>query len=472
MKNTCRIVIVSVAALFSCGSSYGQPGIPICAVSRGVQAINDARDFIYHQETEIQCIGGTLHEVTYIYTFGNKGQIPLMDVDTGKPCVCPVNGSGGGSIRPPSGRIRGANPRQEDNCDSPDPYDNSMADTEDFDELFNMLAGSTGPDPFARPGARPSLRPMGTALSLDNKARVAHPPSAAATGSGSFAFTLPYRNLGAAPLLVGPTPNPAAICLSSINPTFWETAHVDNQVLRFNTCTGATIATVNVVPLPLEIRVTPDGTQAVVTHFSSAVSFIDTTSNMVTDVLQLPTTFTPSGLAISPDGSYALITNLEPAGPGGAAIGIVDIASRMLTSMITLDTDYPRSVYISPDATLAWVVYPFNNNVEVIDLLTGIVVREFLFDSPESVAFNATGTVAYVAEGGGVQVIDTATYALGTFVATGANSGDLLVTPDGAYVAVNNSGSNSVSVIDTGTLVVSTVMSSGPPRGIVAVPLQ
>jgi hypothetical protein len=45
----------------------------------------------------------------------------------------------------------------------------------------------------------------------------------------------------------------------------------------------------------------------------------------------------------------------------------------------------------------AWVVYPFNSSVEVIDLLT-VVVREFGFDEPISVAFNATGTVVYVAE--------------------------------------------------------------------------
>jgi YVTN family beta-propeller protein len=153
-------------------------------------------------------------------------------------------------------------------------------------------------------------------------------------------------------------------------------------------------------------------------------------------------------------------------------MGVIDIASRTLTSTFPLDTDYPRSVYINPDATLAWVVYPFNNQVEAIDLLTGIVVRTFRIEGPESVAFNATGTVVYVAEGGGVQVIDARTYDLGAFVPTGDGAGDLLVTPDGAYVVVHNAGASSISVIDTQTLAVSTVMVSGPPRGIVAVPLQ
>jgi DNA-binding beta-propeller fold protein YncE len=209
-----------------------------------------------------------------------------------------------------------------------------------------------------------------------------------------------------------------------------------------------------------------------VTHYSSAISFIDTASNTVTAVLQTPASFTPSGLAISPDGRYALVTNLEPAGPGGAAIGVVDIASRTMTSTISLDTDYPRSVYINPDATLAWVVYPFNSSVEVIDLLTGVVVREFGFDEPISVAFNATGTVVYVAEGGGVDVIDGTTYAITTKVSTGPVPGDLLVTPDGAYVVVNNSSGSSISVIDTQTLLATTLAVNGTPRGNVAVPVQ
>jgi YVTN family beta-propeller protein len=469
MTNTNRFVIASLAALVSCGSAFGQlPGFPIDGISRGIQFINDIKNFIYHRETETQCIGGTKHLVTYAYAFGIQGPIIVDDVDTRTPCTCPANGSG--NSRPASSKILGAKPRQEDNCDSPDPYDNSMAETVDYEELLNLLFGSSGPDPFDRPGAHPAVAPLGASLSLVSKA--ARSPGAAATASGAFAFNLPFRELGAAPLLLGPTPNPAGICLASVTPTFWETAHTDNQVLRFNTCTGATIATINVAPEPLEIRVTPDGTQAIVTHFSSAISFISTANNTVAKVLQLPLNFTPSGLAISPDGSYALITNLEPAGLGGASIGVIYIASQTMTSTIPLNTDYPRSVFINPDATLAWVVYPFNNNVEAIDLLTGMVVRSFFMDSPESVAFNATGTTAYVAEGAGVQVIDARTYALGTFVPTGDGSGDLLVTPDGAYVVVNNSGANSVSVIDTRTLAVSTVMVSGPPRGIVPVPLQ
>jgi DNA-binding beta-propeller fold protein YncE len=468
MNHTPKLFLAAAAALCTAGSAFGQQGYtnpdPLhlqCAIDW----INNTRDSIYHQETESQCIGGTWHNLTYIYTFGNKGQVPLMDVDTGKMCSCPAS-QAAPLVAPLFRDTVGPKPRQgEDNCDSPIPYDNSAADSEDLDGLLQLLEGSTGPDPFV--AMHPLVAPMGARLGAASKRKMP-----LASGSGSFVPTLPYRALPAAPLLLNSLPTVQPQCLASANPTYYETAHIDGVVTNVNACTGATIATINVTSLPLQVRVTPDGTQAIVSHFSSAVSFIDTASNTVTDVLQTPLTFTPSGLAISPDGRYALITNLQPMGPGGAAIGVIDIASRTMTSMIPLDIDYPQSVFINPDATLAWVAYPFNSAVEVIDLLTGTVVRELFFDEPISVAFNATGTVAYVAEGAGVDVIDTTTYAITTKVSTGSVPADLLVTPDGAYVVVNNSTGMSVSVIDTQTLTASTLGVSGVPRGNVVVPVQ
>ena len=480
MRYTPRILIRTLAGLCSMAAAFGQQGYtdpdPLhmhCAIDW----INNTRDYLYHQETESQCIRGTWHNLTYIYTFGNKGQVPLMDVDTGKPCACPVNGSSG-QLSPAAlsfNDSRAPKPRQqEDNCDSPIPYDNSAADSANYDELLNLSQGSTGPNPDLKAPVHPSVAPLGISLGLHKPSGAASTrrPSATATASGAFVFTLPYRALPAAPLLLGALPTAQPVCLSSVNPTYFETAHIDNVVTRVNSCTGATIATINVTSLPLQVRVTPDGSQAIVTHFSSAISFINTATNTVSKVLQTPLTFTPSGLAISPDGRYALVTNLEPAGPDGAALGVIDIASQTMTSMIPLDTDYPQSVFINPDATLAWVVYPFNGSVEVIDLLTGTVVREFLFDEAISVAFNPTGTVAYVGAGAGVNVIDTTTYAITTTVPTGPVPADLLVTPDGAYVVVNNSSGQSVSVIDTQTLVATTLTVSGTPRGNVAIPVQ
>jgi YVTN family beta-propeller protein len=414
-----------------------------------IDAINSTVNSIYHQETESQCIAGTWHNLTYIYTFGNKGQIPLMDVDTGMPCACPADSSGAA----------------EDNCDSPDAYDDSAANDETVGELLSLLEGSSGPNPFVI--SRPALMPLYSPIS-----KPAARPEATATTPAPYAYTLPYRALGSAPLLTASLPGVAPTCLASANPTHFEVAHIDGVVKKFNSCTGALIATINVQNLPLEIRVTPDGTQAIVTNFANSVSFINTATNQITKTMPTPDGFNPSGIAISPDGTYALITNLNPAGAGGAALGVINIASQTMTSTINLDTDYPRSVFITPDATLAWVNYPFNGSVEVIDLLTGLVVQSFNFTEPLSIAINDTGTVAYIATALGVKVIDTRTYTVTATVQVGSEPSDLLLTRDGAYLVVNNSSSKSISVIDTKTLVATTQSVAGRPRGNIAIPVQ
>ena len=185
------------------------------------------------------------------------------------------------------------------------------------------------------------------------------------------------------------------------------TAHIDATVNRYNLCTGASIATISVAPLPLQVRVTPDGAQAIVTSYQNAITFIDTNTNKVSAKIQTDPNFTPSGIAIAPDGSYALVTNYEA--PPLAYLAVVDIPSKTVTRKITLDTAFPQSVYLNPDGLLAWVTYPWNSRVDVIDILTGVTVHSFVFSTPYSVAFNPTGTVAYVAGGEGAGLIQPST---------------------------------------------------------------
>jgi DNA-binding beta-propeller fold protein YncE len=102
---------------------------------------------------------------------------------------------------------------------------------------------------------------------------------------------------------------------------------------------------------------------------------------------------------------------------------VVDLSTRKITSTIPLDAAYPQSVFINPDATLAWVTFPWNGSVEVIDLMTGARVASFVLDTAYSVAFNPTGTMAYLAAGeaiGSVEVIDASSYTLVKTVPAGA----------------------------------------------------
>lgn len=78
-------------------------------------------------------------------------------------------------------------------------------------------------------------------------------------------------------------------------------------------------------------------------------------------------------------------------------------------------------------------------------------------DSPVGVAISPDGGTAYVANSGSdsVSIIDTASNSVAATVATGIRPVGLAVSPDGSSVYVANAGSQSVSVIDasSGTLV-------------------
>ena len=71
--------------------------------------------------------------------------------------------------------------------------------------------------------------------------------------------------------------------------------------------------------------------------------------------------------------------------------------------------------------------------------------------------------------GNSVTVIDTATNTVATIIPVGAFPVDIDITPNGAFAYVANIGSNTVSVIDTTTNTVIATVAAGPGSGGVAV---
>lgn len=436
---------LSVFLLSGTGNAQSSPGVPLNGVSRFAAGFNELRDGIFHTETFSECNAGTgtWHDVTYTYTFGNKGTVPLMDVDSGQPCACAAG-----------------EPGPEDDCHiagndgQQTSYDNSAAPV-------SYTLSST---------ASPLNRPLNSPLS--NKS-LSNKPGPRTAGATAFAYTLPYRALPAGYVATASLPSTSPTCNSEINPTMFEVAHVRGTVTRYDLCTKRALAVVSVPPLPLQVRVTPDGSQAVVTSYQNAITFIDTGTNQISKTIQTDPSFTPSGIAISPDGTFALVTNFEQA--PNAYLAVVNLASKQVTNTIALDTGYPQSVFIAPDGSLAWVTFPFDDLVEVIDLLTGVSVASLNADTPYSVAFNPTGTVAYVAGGAGsgsVAVYNTTTYALTNTISAGAGAGDLLVSPDEVFFSINNAFGSSVVGIDAVTFTPTLAPLIGSPRGAVRVPVQ
>jgi hypothetical protein len=465
-----------VGLLFYSLSAYGKtPNYDGPSLHDVLQAINNALGLVPRIERETKCVDGTNHLFTYVSVPSLGVKIQVSDQNLQTKCQCMAQGSSSSTVFAP-----GAKPRDDTKaCESTDEQgnDNPNDDSEslvDFDELLLLLQGATGPDPFG-PGPKLGIGPKlvgprlgGSSGPIETAEASAAP--AAAVGTTAIPKRVPFKFAPFPPLITGTPPNISPACNAALNPSIFEVDHINARVIRANACTGQVITIINVPPNPLQLAVTPDGSQVIVTSYNNAISFIDTNTNTLTKTIQTAANFTPSGLVIDPSGTYALVTNYEPTPL--AALAEVDLASKSITRTITLSRDFPQSVFLNPDATLAWVTYPFNNAIDVIDILTGESVRSLLVNTPFSVRFNPSGTTVYTAGNGTVQVFDAKTYSLIKTIPTAGGSSDLRVDPNGGLITVNNNLGNSITVIDSVTLTPTTVPVSGMPRGSVSVPLQ
>ena len=213
--------------------------------------------------------------------------------------------------------------------------------------------------------------------------------------------------------------------------------HVQNTVTAFSICPMQVLKEIGVASNPLQVALTPDGSTALVTSYDQALTFIDTATNRVTATLDL-VNYTPSGIAISPDGKLAYLTNYDDASP---LLVIVDIAARKVTGTIKLPYVFPRTVVLTPDGSQAWVNYYTGGIVSVVDLFTGTVAGTVnmgqLVDT--GMAFNPTGTKAFIAVyPNQLYVVDTGTLAIMAKIPVGQAPSDVALTIDGALVLVTS----------------------------------
>lgn len=236
--------------------------------------------------------------------------------------------------------------------------------------------------------------------------------------------------------------------------------HLHNTVTRLGTCPFSTKATIPVGSRPLQVAVTPDATLAVVTSFDNAVNFINLSSNGVAFTLNTDASINPAGVAITPDGKKAYITSFNNIKP---VILVIDIGSHAILATIPVG-NWPQVVAITPDGSQAWVSYPFQNSIDIFDTLTNTETGGRIVASPAGIAFNSTGTRAYVASGGNpgtVVAFDTATLKQIATYTVGTIPVDVVVDPGGRFVVTNNFASANLSIIDTVTGMVVTGASNG-----------
>ncbi|MDI9916858.1 beta-propeller fold lactonase family protein, partial [Rhodococcus sp. IEGM 1379] len=121
----------------------------------------------------------------------------------------------------------------------------------------------------------------------------------------------------------------------------------------------------------------------------ASVSVIETATNTATGTIPGAN---PYGVAITPDGSHAYVTNL-----GSASVSVIETATNTVTGTIPVGQS-PYGMAITPDGTRAYVANYDSGTVSVIAIdqaptLTGTPAAGAL-DQPYRHAFTVTGQPA------------------------------------------------------------------------------
>jgi DNA-binding beta-propeller fold protein YncE len=288
-------------------------------------------------------------------------------------------------------------------------------------------------------------------------------PASFPVGSLPLFRDIPFEPLYPAAVIPPPPP-----CDASKNSQILLVNHGTDTVTRLNACSGAVIAKISVATRPLQLDVTPDGATALVTSFDNTVSFINLGTNTVAFRLSTTSDINPDGIVISPDGSLAYVTSFNDINP---SVQVIDIAQRKIVASLRLNT-YPQSVFITPDGSQLWVSFPFNNEVDVIDTLTLTKARTFQITNPYGIAFDATGSRAFVASRtspGVLTVIDTATFNTITTVTVGGGAVEPMFAPDGAFLVVTGFDSNTLTIVNPLNYKTLIGQLPGPPMGLALV---
>ena len=195
-------------------------------------------------------------------------------------------------------------------------------------------------------------------------------------------------------------------------------------------------------PAAFGVAVREDGLTYFTELFNGGVGITNTQTRTVDGFI--PTGSTPIGLAFSPDGNTAYVTNL-----GSQNVGVIDVASAQQVATIFTPAGSPTVVRVSPDGSRLFVATA-STTVYIVDTesqqIIGNVQVGFL---PNAFAVHPDGRIIYVSAsfGGSVTEVDMFTGAvLRTFNVGGIAQG-MAVTRDGQRLYVDN-GSGYLTEID------------------------
>ena len=153
---------------------------------------------------------------------------------------------------------------------------------------------------------------------------------------------------------------------------------------------GANIITVGGPIIPQAVAITPNGECAYAANSDGTVSVINTTTNTVTATVTLGDGDNAYAVAITPNGENAYVC------VNSTAVSVISTATNTVTATIG-GFDQPNGIAITPDGKYAYVTNYFNDSVSVISTATNTVDKTVSAgSSPYGIAITPNGEYAYV----------------------------------------------------------------------------
>jgi YVTN family beta-propeller protein len=213
----------------------------------------------------------------------------------------------------------------------------------------------------------------------------------------------------------------------------------------------------------------------VATAYNDTITIIDAATNRIAKTIDA--SGYPLAVAASSDGRWVFVANVD-----SSTISVVDTATKEITRAISLPArTYPQDLAVSADDRRLYTISVGSATPKIagmlftIDIATGLVAQTLALpdDYPLAVRSAPDGDLAYVANSGSdsLSIIDTETNTVIVRVPVGRAPVALALSPDGALVYTANAVSSTVSVVDTAAHAVTHTIPVGYiPRGIAVSP--
>lgn len=287
------------------------------------------------------------------------------------------------------------------------------------------------------------------------------PPSATSAPAGKIAVLDLSVNKIISTFDVGTSPT--SVVASPAGDRLYVTSQYGNTVSVINLAGGAYTKIID-VPVgkgPAGLAINPAGTKVYVANSADGtVSVIDTTSSTY-PVKSISVGASPYGIAVNPAGTRVYITQRVSAG----AVTVLDGNNNLVGSPMSVGSN-PSGIAVNLEGSRVYVANNGSDSVSIIDTASNAVTSIAVGKSPYGLALNPAGTKVYVANqdsttfSGTLSVIDVALAAVTDTVNVGkayfpptaqttTSPSFIAFNASGSLAYVTNQANGTVSVVDT-----------------------